>query len=598
MALSARTLITTIITGLVFTHSSFASVRSTLNRYTLSTDDTVQMTLEATQPGSVDRPDLTPLRDQFIILGQKNMTISRRIDGVPNTTLRWHVLLRPRYSGQLTIPAFAMGGEQSKPITITVTPGQTSRPTYTPPRVQTENLPEVVIGPNGAPRVEASNPLDFRNSIRMRTSVEPDLAYVGSQLIYTATLTYRTEPTKPLLIAAPTLQRSLVLPLGEESTRSVRLQGEDFIERTQRYVIFPDDVGIHEIDPPMLSAGSIEDADTLTIPAPPAAETIEVLPKAYEDMPWLPSTSVTLTDNSSVPSVITPGTEWVREVTLTAEGVPASELPPLFTQAIEGADTELLSTELTESFDENGLVGHRTETQLIKAQYPGDLSLPTIRVTWWDVNQDKSVTTELSTTHYAVTDTPPVSSPRVEASDALPRTETTEADRRVTDTPDSPSTTTTQNPIIWLLAGLAFLGSAFGVATLMRLRKIQAQHAQEHDISELDRQRAMDLAEIQQHEEHLRRAEAQAFTALMNACHAGNPQAAYDALVSWGELMWPDAHIYNARDVSSAAMNKTLEFAIIDLEQHLYNQRNNDAWMGDLIVNSATTLRERRGFYD
>jgi hypothetical protein len=598
MALGARLIIATIITGFLLPQASWGSVRSYLNRYTLSTDDTVQMTIEATQPGSVERPDLTALRSQFIILGQKNMTISRRIDGVPNTTLRWHLLLQPRFSGELTIPSFLMGGEQSNPITITVTPGQTNRSTYNPPNLQSGSIPEVVIGPNGSSRIEANNAADVRDTIRIRTSVEPNEAYVGSQLIYTATLTYQTEPQKPLLIAAPTLGRSLVLPLGEENVRDIRLQGENYIERSQRYVIFPEEVGSQLIDPPILSAGSLEDADTISLAAPPPAESVEILPRTLEDTPWLPSTAVTLTDNSSVPSEITPGTEWVREVTLTAQGVPASELPPLFTQPIDGADTEILSMELTESFDENGLVGHRTETQLVKAQHPGELILPAIEVIWWDVNQDQEAIAQLLPRSFAVID-PSNATSTTQRSRSVPANASNpplnEGSNEVSqDTPQN--ALSVNNFLLWGLGAFALVATLFGLTTWVRLRKIQAEYTEDREMSALDRQRALDLEELKQHEDRIRHAEAQTFTALMDACHAGNAQAAYDALIAWGELTWPDAHIYNARDVSSAARNKTLEFAIIDLEQHLYNQRKGDVWMGDLVENAVTSLRERRGF--
>lgn len=99
--------------------------------------------------------------------------------------------MRPRRSGDLTVPAIQINGERSFPMTLSVLSAANNAPRVSPN-----------YDPNYSPNRSSSSQanqapggLDVTsdlNAIRITTEIDHTEAYEGSQLLYSSTLRHRS----------------------------------------------------------------------------------------------------------------------------------------------------------------------------------------------------------------------------------------------------------------------------------------------------------------------------------------------------------------------------------------------------------------------
>lgn len=88
------------------------------------------------------------------------------------------------------------------------------------------------------------------------------------------------------------------------------------------------------------------------------------------------------------------------------------------------------------------------------------------------------------------------------------------------------------------------------------------------------------------------RAERSTFQALAIACRQNSALQARSRLIEWAQNFWPEYHIDGLEAICDAARNQTLDYLILDLEQHLHEAT--ELWRGDLLLQSIDSLRRRR----
>ncbi|VAW83215.1 hypothetical protein MNBD_GAMMA13-1798, partial [hydrothermal vent metagenome] len=101
--------------------SSEATVHATLDRDTISADDTLTLTIESDSRQSGLQPDLAPLEKNFEVLGTSTRTQVSIINGQRSDKTLWQVQLQPRHTGQLSIPPLSVGGQQTAAVELKVT---------------------------------------------------------------------------------------------------------------------------------------------------------------------------------------------------------------------------------------------------------------------------------------------------------------------------------------------------------------------------------------------------------------------------------------------------------------------------------------------
>ncbi|WP_201347429.1 BatD family protein [Neptunomonas japonica] len=547
---------------LTIASSVHADVNTYLNKYSISTNETVRLTIESTQQGQPQRPDLSVLNQDFDLLGSKKITISSFQGNTRQATTRWQVLLRPNKSGELQIPALSINGKQSSPIILLVT-GSVNTP----------------------PGSSIPSPQAARAPIFIETSIDHTEAYQGSQLIYTVKLFHKDPLHKNAALSDPFLNQALIIPADDVKRSETSVKGRPYFLEERRYVIFPDAPGTHFIEAPLFSGTSQTDQYVET---QGGEIEIAILPQANSNSQgyWLPLSSLQLEESIDKEAPLGPDSSLIRTLTLTARGLPAARLPSLSVLKNELADIELLSTELDESFDEEGLISKRTETLKITMKERGEITLPPIDIHWWDTYEDRSKIASLPPVILYVNAAKIQSAPQNTLSNtaSLVKDEPTP-----THSTTAPATTNIKDtghiPLIAFLAGVSMMSSLGWLYSYSRLRKLR-KHAQKKREAVNERQK-----EKKKHTHSL--AEKNTFQALAMACQQNNVDISKLRLIEWAQHFWPETFIESSKDISQLAKNQTLDFLIIDLEQHL-NSHEKSLWQGDLLLQAIETLRKRR----
>lgn len=547
---------------LTIASSVHADVNTYLNKYSISINETVRLTIESTQQGQPQRPDLSVLNQNFDLLGSKKITISSFQGNTRQATTRWQVLLRPNKPGELQIPALSVNGKQSSPIILLVT-GSINTP----------------------PGSSATFPQASRAPIFIETTIDHTEAYQGSQLIYSVKLFHKEPLNKNAALSDPFLNQALIIPADDIKRSETLVKGQPYFLEERRYVIFPDDPGTHFIEAPLFSGTSQTDQYFET---QGSEIEIAILPQANSNSKgyWLPLSSLQLEESIDKEAPLEPGSFLVRTLTLTARGLPAARLPSLSILKNELADIELLSTELDESFDEEGLISKRTETVKITLKERGEITLPPIDIHWWDTYEDRSKIASL----------PPVilyvKAPTIQKTQqkshinaaSLIKDDTTLTNTTVE--PLAPNTEKTGHiPLIVFLASISMVSSLGWLYSYYSLKKLRS-HTQKKSNAINERQQ-----EKIKHTHSL--AEKNTFQALAMACQQNNADISRLRLIEWAQHFWPETFIENSEDISKLAKNQTLDFLIIDLEQHLHSHERS-LWQGDLLLQAIETLRKRR----
>lgn len=541
----------------IITPSAYADVNTYLNKYSISIHETVQLTIESTQQGQSQRPDLSVLNQDFDQLGSKKITISSFQGDSRQATTRWQVLLRPHTAGQIQIPAFTINGKSSAPISLLVSGTMSATPTQ-------------------------ANTATTRAPVFIETAIDHTEAYEGSQLIYTVKLFHKEALSKNAALSDPFLNQALILPVDNVQRSETLVKGERYFLEERRYVIFPDEPGTHLIEPPLFSGMSLSDNYFET-----QGREIEIaiLPRANSNSLgyWLPLASLQLEESLDKTLLLEPGSTLIRTLMLTAHGIPATRLPSISLLKNELANIELLKTELDESFDEQGLVSRRSETIKITMKERGEVTLPPIDIHWWDTYEDRSKIASL----------PPVILHVNAAAQSIEQPIEQPSPINI-DTPTTskltplPPVTSTQNlhiPLIVLLTCISIISSLGWLYSVSHLRKLKNNTLKKREAS-FERQK-----EKKKHTHSL--AEKNTFQALAMACQQNNVDISKLRLIEWAQNFWPDSFIENAEDISQLADNQTFDFIIIDLEQHLYSSEKS-LWRGDLLLQTVEAIRKRR----
>ncbi|MBS0383610.1 MAG: BatD family protein, partial [Proteobacteria bacterium] len=135
-----------------------ATVRAFLDRSHVSLGDTVTLNIQS--DGSLGNPDLSPLQQDFQVLGSSRSSSVAIVNGKTTSTTQLGVALKPLHAGTLTIPALAIGGGTTQPLTL-----------------------HVGAAPSGGSGAVG-------DPVFMQTSVLSSSPYVGQQTVYTVRLFY------------------------------------------------------------------------------------------------------------------------------------------------------------------------------------------------------------------------------------------------------------------------------------------------------------------------------------------------------------------------------------------------------------------------
>lgn len=206
-----------------FAQTGTAPITATVDRTQLTTDDTLNLSINVTTNGAQFVQPVIPGLDDFTVVGQSSSTQSTIINGVGSFRVSYDLRLQPRAAGTLTIP----------PINITL-----DGVTYSTDPIQIEvaqgtgqtNLPDQTITPP-----TELNGQDFY----VEAEVDKTTPYIGEQLTYIFRFYYAEGPSQSPNYGPPQFTGFWSDYEPQQTNYSTTVAGRDYRVAELRTALFP-----------------------------------------------------------------------------------------------------------------------------------------------------------------------------------------------------------------------------------------------------------------------------------------------------------------------------------------------------------------------
>lgn len=517
-----------------------ADISVRVDRSPVALSESFQIVFEA--DGNVDDdPDFSPLERDFQIISTSQSSRLSIVNGNSSSTRTWTLTALARRTGRLQIPAIAFGSDQSPAGAVEIT------------RAATQPVPQA-----------AQN-----NEVFLEVEAQPLQPFVQQQIVYKVRL-FRTSPTANASLSEPQLQQgdAVIERIGEDALYDTRVNGRPYQVVERRYAIYPQSSGTLKIGPLTyrgqtdLSPFSMLDPfarrpEMIVRQSAPVDLEVRAKPEGQDQQLWLPARGLTLTESwSGNPPEFRVGEPITRTLTLTADGLTASQLPELPPWVPATFKSYPDQPELTDAKSAEGIAGTRVEKVAIIPNQAGAYELPAIRVPWWNTARNQFESAELPAQRVVVL--PSAAAGGADASPAMPASSVNQVATQAAPSPvtgAAPADVPTASRLWqWISAALALLWLTTLSAWWMsrRPRPVPAAvHA--HRLGDVRRD-------------------------LKRACECNEAGAAKECLLRWAQMRWPqDA----PRSIGDIAARSSSGFAdgLRDLDAKLYG-RQSGPWNG------------------
>ncbi|GGD55851.1 BatD family protein [Lacimicrobium alkaliphilum] len=312
--------------------------------------------------------DSSVLLKDFVV-GRTSVSTQTQIINFDMTrTTRWTTRLIPREPGRYTIPAFEIAGQRSEPIELMVLP---------------------------ASQATANQARD----IYIETEVDLNKVYLQQQIHYVAKL-YLSRDLQRGSLTAPKLENADIRQIGKDKEYTEISKGQRYRVIERRFAIIPQSSGTFTIEGPIFDGEITQSGNrsygffnqSKPVSRVGQAIDIEVLPMPDNYQPhWLPSEYVELHQEwQGAGEQYKVGEPITRILTLTALGVVEEQLPEINSQYPDEFKSypDQASTSTVEKDDT--LVAQRQETIAIIPTRAGELTIPQVRVAWFNTLTKKT----------------------------------------------------------------------------------------------------------------------------------------------------------------------------------------------------------------
>ena len=516
---------------------------------TLTVKGTMQIDINLTNlfdfdTSSLPQPDIDKVEGDFEIIGQNQRYSIQTVNSEMIGEVTWTYQLAPKKPGRLTIPSLAFRDAESDPVTI-----------------------EVVD----------RNPPEQNNSAResfIELSADKDSVYVQEQLVLSVKLFFNGNLIRGEL-SEPSHPNAIIESLGKQTEYTRYRDGARYRVVERRYAIFPQQPGDLTL-PTIKFEGQTRDASgrlkflrdskqLFTVP-------VKQIPDAFTGTTWLPASGLTLSE-SGLPNdpVIDTGQNLSRRLALVAADLPAEALPPFNHDTPEGLRAYPENPERTTAPTQEGLTAKLTQAVALVPVSGGKLTLPEIRIPWWDTRTDsqKFATIPARTLQVQVAPGQARTSVSQPENPEQPAQSTSESASDGTDQQPSPA-----SHWIWpaiamiLLIAWAITGFAWWYS---RRRKRPETATPSKDSSE----KAL-------------------FKILCESARAGAPETP-DHLIRWVQHRHPRLSVAGLGEVYRLLGSDLVEREIRKLQARAYGQQGDAAqsWEGDTLVGALSECRQR-----
>ncbi|GGQ28699.1 BatD family protein [Shewanella litoralis] len=347
---------------------ALSQVQATVDKNPVSEGEYFVLDIVADDDLNAGALDTSVLLDDFIV-GRTSVGRSTKMVNFDTTReTRWQVLLSPKTTGTVIIPAFNIKDVSSTPIALKVMPSGTSA--------------------------------DEVQNVFIKVQTNASEAYVGQLITYKVKLYLAVELQRGVL-SAPAVEGAQIKQIGEDKDGSEILDGRRFrvIERT--YGIIADLPGELVINGASFSGDVLVEAqrrggmfgfnESRPMQTEAEREVIQInsTPPSYQGK-WLVSDIAMLKE--TWPEDVTEfevGSPITRTISLIASNTDDTSLPDIDIPLAEGLKA-YPEKPLRQTFvRDNQVVSQYSLTTAIVPTKPGKYVLPEIRVPWWNPHLKK-----------------------------------------------------------------------------------------------------------------------------------------------------------------------------------------------------------------
>ena len=340
-----------------------------VDRSELARGETLTYTIRVYDQRQGMQLDLTPLTDEFDVLGTRTSSQIRSINGTVESWTDYIVTLFPLAEGELTIPPLKINDAVTNPIIVSVV--------------------------NEGPRSNQSN-----EELFLEIEINKETVYVQEQILFTIRLYYTINGIRNPQFTELEIPDTVIQLIGSPNQYEKLIDGVRYGAYEKRYVVFPQRSGSLEI-PDILFRGEVTDGssnfvfrnlNTRRVTAFIEGISIQVDERpeiAKETQFWLPVANLTLEESWSTDiSALKVGDSAVRTITMVADGLDGAVLPPFSPTEIESLNLYADPPDIQRTFVDGSIVGSRVETMTLVPTLAGSIEIPEISVPWWNINTD------------------------------------------------------------------------------------------------------------------------------------------------------------------------------------------------------------------
>ncbi len=390
------------------------SIDVTVDRKTITMDDTLQVTIEIRGGGAMTTPDIPELGN-FNVVGQTSGTSIEMVNGKISTTKTFNYLLEPRNPGDFSIGPFQahIDGKAytAGPVRVKVMPSgfgsryQPQHPLHPPGFPGTAPSPTAgrpgVSGPlPGTPPSEPQPPSEKRELTFITADIDKNEIFVGEQVLFTFRL-YSAVNLQDAQLHLPEFKDFITEEIITERKYQTQLDGRRYAVNEWRYALFPTKSGALETGksevqgrvPVALRENLFEDPffqgfsavptrlQSRTFSAPSLKLTVKPLPTPPSDFTGLVGQFTLQSELSK--NQLNLGDTARLKITLRGKGnIGEARLPELTQDNFFKIYSDLPDVKLDKTFE--GIQGTKTFNFALVAERPGTTTLKSLPLTYFD----------------------------------------------------------------------------------------------------------------------------------------------------------------------------------------------------------------------
>ena len=514
----------------------FADLTATVDRNRISEGEAFQYILRDDGFSLTGSPNLSPLEQDFNILGTSQSNQIRMINGRNESWIEWTITLMPKRVGTLQIPAITYKGEVSNPIAIEVSKSSSS-------------------ARQGA---TADSP------VFMRSSISANKIWQGQEAVLTLKIFTRANFADNPDLTPPESEGAIFKLLSNDKREEHIVQGVRYQVITVEYLVTPTRPGILTIPGQVLTGATVEEdpyggrsllrmtrSRPFRISSPDMDLTISPPPASWPaDKPWLPAQDVSLSESwSSSLSKLKTGDSITRTVTINTKGTNSAQIPPLPPLNLDGVNSYPDQPRIDDTIDNRGALGTRSESVALVPTVAGKITIPAISISWFNVKTETVETSRLEAQTIVVQ---PGTSPQIVMQ--APTSQLAPQGQQPTEALQTSASRAAQpvNLLYWQLATGLFALFWLGTLAVLLRKRNHSEHS-----APITKQSTGSRNKV----------EADLFNSLLTACTENNLSQVEQTLLLWGN------QITGQQLSSSGEMVRTLQHEGL-LQQWQELQRN------------------------